>query len=89
MEKVKQEAIAKVLNSNEDGMFTCETQTTIVGDEMVETKVVKQNIGEMSDFTKRIIAREMYADFVANKRSQAFKSEALVQEHSTDTGRML
>lgn len=89
MEKVKQEAIAKVLNSNEDSMFTCETQTTIVGDKMAETKVVKQNMEGMSDFTKRIIAGEMYAAFVANKRSQAFKSEALVQEHSTDTGRML
>ena len=56
---------------------------------MAETKVVKQNMEGMSDFTKRIIAGEMYAAFVANKRSQNFKSEALVQEHSTDTGRML
>ena len=88
MEKVKQEAIAKVLNSNEDSMFVCEPQTTIVNGEMVQVNTIKQNMHGMSDFTKKIVAGEMYAAFVASKRSQTFKTEALVQEHSTDTGRM-
>ena len=88
METVKQEAIAKVLNSKEDDMFVCKPQTTIVGGEMVQVNAIKQNMSGMSEFTKKIVAGEMYADFAAKKRSLMFKSEALIQEHSTDTGRM-
>ena len=42
----------------------------------------------MSDFTKNIIAGEMYAVFAANKRSAALKSELMVQEQSKDSGLM-
>ena len=93
MEKVKQEAIAKVLNSKEDDMFVCKPQTTIVGGEMVQVNTIKQNMSGMSEFTKKIVAGEMYADFAAKKRSllfgketSSFRSEALVQEHMGDTG---
>ncbi len=90
MEKIeKQEAIAKVLNSSkEDSMFACATETRIVDGKMVEVKTIKQNMAGMSDFTKNIIAGEMYAVFAANKRSAALKSELMVQEQSKDSGLM-
>lgn len=84
----KQQAIEKILNSGkEEDMFACTTKQKIVDGKMVDVKTVEQNMAGMSEFTKNIIAGEMYAVFAAKKRSVKFEA-GLAAEQSKDTGLM-